>query len=75
MVATAKRSHCSLPCTRGTPHPRSGATAERSNPTSKEQWLRGRRKAERSYSTFKVRRGDGEEIPLIQGKENSVEIP
>ena len=42
---------------------------ERSNPTSKEQWLRGRRKAERSYSTFKVRRGDGEEIPLVQGKE------
>ena len=75
MAATAKRSHCSVPCTRGTPHPRSGATAERSNPKSKEQWLRGRRKAERSYSTFMVRRGDGEEIPLIQGKENSVEIP
>ena len=25
--------------------------------------------AERSYSTFKVKRGLGEEIPLIQGKE------
>ena len=25
--------------------------------------------AERSYSTFKVRRGSGEEIPLIQDKE------
>ena len=25
--------------------------------------------AERSYSTFKVRRGRGEEIPLVQGKE------
>ena len=35
---------------------------------SKEQWLCGRRRAERSYSTFKVRRGGGEEIPLIQGK-------
>ena len=28
-----------------------------------------RRRAERSYSTFKVRRGGCEEIPLIQGKE------
>ena len=27
------------------------------------------RRAERSYSTFKVRRGGGDEIPLIQGKE------
>ena len=27
------------------------------------------RRAERSYSTFKVRRGSGEEIPLVQGKE------
>ena len=26
-------------------------------------------RAERSYSTFKVRRGGGEEIPLVQGKE------
>ena len=33
------------------------------------QWLHGRRRAERSYSTFKVRRGGGEEIPLVQGKE------
>ena len=29
----------------------------------------GRRKVERSYSTFKVRKGGHEEIPLIQGKE------
>ena len=36
---------------------------------SKEQWLRGCRRAERSYSTFKVRRGGCEEIPLVQGKE------
>ena len=32
-------------------------TAERSNPMSKERWLGRRRRAERSYSTFKVRRG------------------
>ena len=46
----------------------SGEAAERSNPTSKEQWLHGPRRAERSYSTFKVRRGSCEEIPLVQGK-------
>ena len=39
------------------------------NPTSKERWLRGCRRAERSYSMFKVRRGSGEETPLVQGKE------
>ena len=33
---------------------------------SKELCLHKRR---RSYSTFKVRRGGGEEIPLFQGKE------
>ena len=38
-------------------------------PMSKEQWLHGRRRAERSYSTLKVRRGGCEEIPLFQGKE------
>ena len=43
-------------------------TAKRSNPRSKE-WLHGPRRAERSYSTFKVRRGSHEEIPLVQGKE------
>ena len=52
-----------------TPCPRSGAAAERNNSMSKERWLRGRRRAERSYSTFKVRRGGCEEIPLLQGKE------
>ena len=46
-----------------------GAVAERSYPTSKEQWLHGRRRAERSYSMFKVRRGGREEIALVQGKE------
>ena len=52
-----------------TPRPRSGAAAERSNPTSKQRWLRGCRRAKRSYSTFKVRRGSCEETPLVQGKE------
>ena len=32
-------------------------------------WLHGYRRAERSYSMFKVRRGGSEEIPLFQGKE------
>ena len=32
----------------------------------------GRRRAKRSYSTFKVRRGVCEEIPLIQGKEQQL---
>ena len=32
-------------------------------------FLGGCRRAERSYSMFKVRRGNGEEIPHIQGKE------
>ena len=34
-----------------------------------ETLLLFRRRAERSYSTFKVRRGGGEEIPLVQSKE------
>ena len=36
---------------------------------SRERWLHGCRMAERSYSMFKVRRGGGEEIPLVQDKE------
>ena len=32
----------------------------------------GRRRAERSYSTFRVRRGGCEKIPLIQGKEQQL---
>ena len=43
--------------------------AKRSYPTSRELRLHGRWRAERSYSTFKVRRGGCEEIPLVQGKE------
>ena len=62
---------------RANPRLRPGVAAERSNPTSKEPWLCGRRRAERSYSTFEVRRGDSyklrssrEEIPHVQGKRN-----
>ena len=51
------------------PFPSPGMAAGRSNPTPKERWLHGHRRAERSYSTFKVRRGSGEEIPIVQGKE------
>ena len=47
-----------------TPHLRSGVVAERSKPTSQEQWLHGCRSAEGSYSTFKVKKGD-----FVQGKE------
>ena len=32
----------------------------------------GHRRARRSYSTFKVRRGGREEIPLIQDKEKQL---
>ena len=53
---------------RSYPMPRSGAAAERSNPTSKEQWLCRHRRTYRSYSTSKVRRGSSEQIPLFQGK-------
>ena len=79
-----KRASCDGPCGRSapaatdlaapwprgaTPHPRSGVVARRSYPISKEPWLHGHRRAERSYSTFKVRRGGSEEIPLVQGEE------
>ena len=52
--------------------PEARLAAGRTNPTSKEQWLCGRRRAERSYSTFQVRRGSWEEIPLVQGKEQQL---
>ena len=56
---------------RSNPTPDVRRVAKRSNPTSKRRWLRWRwrRRVERSYSTFKVRRGGHEEIPLVQGKE------
>ena len=47
-------------------HSRSGAAAERTNPTSKERRLCGRRRADRSYSPFKVRRGGREETPSFK---------
>ena len=55
-----------------TPPPRSGVAVERTNPTSKEKRLCQHRRAERSYSMFKVTRGGCEEIPLIQGKEQQL---
>ena len=51
------------------PPPEAWGAAEKSNPTSKKRWLSGHRRAYRSYSTFKVRRGRSGEIPLVQGKE------
>ena len=46
--------------------------AGRTNPKSKEPWLRGSRRAWRSYPTLKVRKGGGEEVPLVQGKEQQL---
>ena len=51
-----------------TPRPKSGVVAKRTNLTSKEQRLRRCRRAERSFSMFKVRRAGREETPLVQGK-------
>ena len=53
---------------------RSGAAAQRSNPASKERQLHGRRRADRSYPTFTVRRGGREKTPLVQGKEQRLRI-
>ena len=58
--SAAKRSY---------PSPKVRGATERSSPTSKEQRLRGSRKAKRSYSTFKIRRGAIRRHPPIQGKE------
>ena len=41
---------------------------------SKERWLCGHRRVERSHSTFKVRRGGGEEIPLVIGKSSGCDL-
>ena len=49
------------------PRRRTGLAAWRTYTMSKERWLHGRRRAKRSYSTFKVRRGD-----LVQGKEQQL---
>ena len=45
------------------------ASITRSKPTSQKLRLWRHRRARRSYSMFKVRRGSHEEIPLVQGKE------
>ena len=55
-------------------HSSSGTLSIRSSPlnlffTSTVQWLGRCRRAERSYSMFKVKGGCCEEIPLAQGKE------
>ena len=52
----------------------SAGAAERSYPMSGKGQLCGRRRTERSYSTFKVRRGSGEEIPFVQGKEQRLQF-
>ena len=51
------------------PEVRGSSGGQEEHPISKDLWLRGCRRAKRSYSTFKVKRGGGEEIPLVQGKE------
>ena len=64
------------------PHPRSGAAAERSyhtpegrgcgreeQPHFQGAYSVASRRAEKSYSKFKVRRGSREKIPLVRGKE------
>ena len=52
-----------------TPRLRSGVAAGRSNLTSKEWWLRGWQEGLKELFHIQGRRGGGEEIPLIQGKE------
>ena len=42
---------------------------------SKEWWLHRHKKARRSHSMFKVRRGGAEEIPLVQGEEPQLRFP
>ena len=41
---------------------------------SKERRLHRHRRAKRSYSTFKVRRGGREETPLVRGKEQQLRL-
>ena len=66
MIHTVKGFGCdgrTSAAERSYPMPKVRGGAERSNHTSKEQRLCRCRRAERSYSTFRVMRGD-----LIQGK-------
>ena len=53
-------------------HPKPEARASGREKQCEELWLRGHRRAKRSYYTSKVRRGSCEEIPLIQGKEQQL---
>ena len=54
------------------PDPGGQGTLPRGATPSKERLLHRHRKAERSYSMFKVRRGGNEKIPLVQGKEQQL---
>ena len=40
------------------------------NQNNNRRGISGSRRAQRSYSMFKVRRGSHEEVPLVQGKRN-----
>ena len=51
------------------PHVRGQGRRPKVTTHNEERWLQGHRRAERSYSTFNIRRGGGEETPIIQGKE------
>ena len=51
------------------PHAQGQGWRPRVTTHDEERWLQGHRRAERSYSTFKVRRDGDEETPLVQGKE------
>ena len=42
------------------------------NQNNNRRGISGSRRAQRSYSMFKVRRGSDEEIPLFQGKEQQL---
>ena len=54
---------------------RGSGREELPHPYSKERWLCQCRRAQRSYSTFKVRRGGSEEIPLgMVGVGGEIEI-
>ena len=67
-----ERQRGATPRQRGaTPRPRSGAVATRSNPVQGAAPC-GQRRAERSYSTFKVRRGSLRRCPLAKVKETQV---
>ena len=68
-----KHAGCDRPLSsmgkRSYPSPKVRNSGREELPHRKERWLHGHRRAEMSYSTFKVRRGSCEEIPLLQGKE------